>query len=232
MGFEPENELEKVMLLASSEEAARPAFYRLLLDSELVVLGGLGKVMELDTIESQGQTYHAVFTSQHRLQEFLREERAHFVVRGSFLFRAARGASFVLNPGSDVNKVLTPEEIDWCLEQASAPLSGEILVVRPKAFPRKLVKALCVLFTSRSLIKEAHLVHVMRQGADSLPYPLIGLVAEEDNPRLAGEIFKAAAEVMPGKRIDVLFLKPGDSRPLQTHILSVPPFYRRTLTLN
>jgi len=223
------------MLLAASEEAARPAFYRLLLDSELVVLGELGKVMALDSIESQGQTYHAAFTSERRLQEFLREERVHFVARGSFLFQAARGASFVLNPGSDVNKVLTPEEIDWCLEQAAAQqpaLSGEIQIVRPKTFPKKLVKALCVLFTSRSLIKEAHLVHVMRQGADAGPYPLIGLVAEEETSRLAGEIFKAAAEVMPGKRIDVLFLQPGDSRPLQSHILNVPPFYRRTLTLN
>jgi hypothetical protein len=231
MDFEPENELEKVMLLAASQEVARPQFYRLLLDSELVVLGELGKVMELDTIENQGRQFHAVFSSEKGLKEFLRGERAHFVARGRFLFQAAHGASFVLNPGSAVNKVLTPKEIVWCLEQ-NRQLSGDILVVRPKTHPRKLVKALCVLFTSRSRIKQAHLVHVMREGADTGPTPLIGLVAEEESPRLAEEVFKAAAEVMPGKRIDVLFLKPGAPRPLQNHILNVPPFYRRTLTLN
>jgi hypothetical protein len=232
MGFEPENELEQAMLLAASQESARPAFYRLLLDSELVALGELGDTISIETVENNGQKFHPVFTSERRLDDFVREKRPCFRLNGRVLFESTRGASFVINPGSELVKTLSPEEIAWCLDQGKAP-SGNIVVAQPKVFPTRLVKALCVLFTSRALIKAAHLVYVLREGVDREPHPMIGLVADADVPRLANEIFQAAAEALPGTVIDVVWLNPDDPLdPLQKHMLSIAPFYKRTLTLN
>jgi hypothetical protein len=232
MGFEPENELEQAMLLAASQESARARFYRLLLDSELVALGQLGETMSLEVVENNGQKYHPVFTADRRVDAFLREPLPCFRLNGRVLFESTRGASFVINPGSELVKTLSPEEIAWCLDQGKA-LSGNLVIAQPKVFPKRLVKALCILFTSRALIKAAHLVYVAREGIDREGHPMIGLVADADVPRLANEIFQVAAEALPGTVVDVIWLNPdGPLDPLQKHMLSTAPFYQRTLTLN
>jgi hypothetical protein len=232
MAFEPENELEQAMLLAASQEPARARFYRLLLDSELVALGELSERISIQTVENEGRQYHPVFTSERRVDAFVREPQPRFHLNGRVLFESTRGASFVINPGSELVKTLSPEEIAWCIDQGQA-LTGNIVVAQPKVFPTRLVKALCVLFTSRALIRAAHLVYVAREGIDREGHPMIGLVADADVPRLANEIFAVAAEALPGTLIDVVWLNPdGPLDPLQKHMLSIAPFYKRTLTLN
>ena len=231
MDFVPENELEQAMLLAVSQESVRPDFYRLLLDSELVVLGEIGEHMSLETVENQGQKFHPAFTSQRRSEAFVPAPLPRFRITGRILFESTRGASFVLNPGSELTKTLSPEEIAWCLGQKRP--TGDLIVARPKIYPTRLVKALCVLFTSRALIKAAHLAYVVREGIDLKAHPIIGLVADADVPRLAKEIFEVAAEALPGTTVDVVWLNPdAPLKPLQQHLLSVTPFYKRTLTLN
>ncbi len=231
MAFTPENELEKAMLLAASDQSARPAFYRLLIDSELVVLGELGEGMSLDTAENAGMKYHPVFTSMARLKALAVEQRPHFRMQGRLLFESTRGASFVINPGSELGKTLTPEEISSFLD-AHRPGRGDFVVTQPKVYPIRLVKALCVLFTSRQLIRAAHLAYVARDGIDREAHPLIGLEAEGDAPRLAQEIIEIAGSVT-GQPVDVVYLDTSAPlNPLQEHLLSVPPFYRRMLPKN
>lgn len=231
MAFTPENELEKAMLRAVSDDSARPAFYRQLLDSELVVLGEIGETMSLETVSNGKESYHPVFTSQKRLTDFMAEATANFRIPGRVLFHSTRGAQFVLNPGAEVGKTLTIEEIAWFLE-TFRPVGNELIVAQPKVLPKTLLKALCVLFTSRSLIRAAHLTYVARDGVDKEGHPLIGLEADGEVPRLVQEIFAAAEAVLPGKPIEVVYLPEGPLNPLQEHLLSVPPFYKRALLTN
>ncbi len=232
MAFMPENELEKAMLLAASDQSARPAFYRLLIESELVLLGELGEGMSLDTVENAGVRYHPLFTSLARLKALGVEQRPHFRMQGRILFESTRGASFAINPGSELGKTLSPEEVAWFLD-SSRPGAGKLLVAQPKVYPTKLVKGLCVLFTSRQLIQAAHLVYVAREGIDREGHPMIGLEAEGDVPRLAQEIFEIVENVTPGQPIEVVYLNSsGPLDPLQKHLLSIPPFYRRVLSKN
>jgi hypothetical protein len=231
MAFTPENELEKAMLLAAADDSARPAFYRLLLNSDLVVLGELGETMSLETVSNGKESFHPVFTSRKRLDDFTSEAMANFTIPGGALLHSTRGAQFVINPGADVGKRLTADEIAWLLE-TFRPAGNELIVAQPKVLPKTLLKALCVLFTSRSLIKAAHLTYVARDGVDKEGHPLIGLEADGEVPRLVQEIFEAAAAVLPGKPIEVVYLPEGPLNPLQEHLLSVPPFYKRTLTTN
>lgn len=232
MTFAPENELEKAMQLAASEQSAHPAFYRLLLDSDLIVLGELvGSGMSLDAVENGGVRYHPLFTSPTRL-DGLPTTRPHFRMRGRILFESTRGGAFVINPGSELGKTLSAEEIAWFLD-AFRPGRGDLIVAQPKVYPTKLVKALCVLFTSRQLIRAAHLVYVAREGIDREAHPMIGLEAEGDVPRLAQEIIEIADNVTSGQPIEVVYLDTtGPLDPLQKHLLSLPAFYQRTLPKN
>lgn len=226
MAFTPENALEETLLRAASEASARPEFYRKLLDSTLTVLGTFGENMSIETVTNEKGQFHPVFTSPARMTEFVTIDMPFFTIGGRSLFEATRGAQFVVNPGSGMGKVLTADEITWCLQ--SFP-STSLIVAQPKVFPVKLVKALCVLFTSRTLIRAAHLVYVAREGIDTEAHPMIGLEADGDVPRLAQEIFAAAEAVLPGEPIEVVYIDPQiELDPFQKHVLSVPPFYQRT----
>ena len=233
MVFDPQNELERAMLLAASHESARPDFYRLLMVSELVVLGELGEGMSIELLENNGRKFHPVFTSEARLNDFVPRPMPNFRMKGRVLFSATRGAAFVINPGAEIAKILEPEEIAYWLDAPRPQHPQNVVVVQPKVYPTRLVKALCVLFTSRSLIKAAHLAYVAQEGVDREPHPLIGLEADGDVPRLVHEIQAVGAEALPGVPVDVFYLPSNEPlNPLQTHLLSIAPFYRRTLAMN
>ena len=240
MIFVPENRLEEAMLLAASQDQARPHFYRVLMESELFVLGDPGSPesvgallhggrLALDTVANDGQIYHPIFSSAQRMQHFTGEPTSHFRMLGRILFAGTRGANFVLNPKSELGKTLVPEEIAHWMAQLQAIRPVGVRVGQPKVYPKKLVKALCVLFISRSLIAEARLAFIARDDGGEPPHPLIGLVADGDVPRLVQEIFEVAATALPGTPIDVVYIDPqGPLNPLQKHVLSIEPFFRRT----
>jgi hypothetical protein len=229
MAITPENDLEAAMLAAAADPSQQHRFYQLLLDSELVALGRLDQTLSLETVRGPTGEFHPVFTAAGRVAALVKDPVDRFTIQGRQLFEIAAGAQFVLNPGSAPDKVLTADEIAWCLK--TFPPTPTLVVAQPKVYPTTLVKALCILFTSRSAIKAAHLVYVAREGIDAKAHPMIGLEADTgDVPRLAQEIFAAAATVLPGEPVEVVYLDTnGPLEPLQKHLLSVPPFYSRPL---
>ncbi len=228
MAFTPANALEESLLRAASEDAARPEFYRRLLNSNLTVLGSFGETMSIETVSNEQGNFHPIFTVPERMKEFMAVDLPHFAIAARTLFEATSGAQFVINPGSGMGKILSADEIAWCLQ---AFPSTSIIVAKPKIYPIKLVKALCILFTSRMLIRAAHLVYVAREGVDQEAHPMIGLEADGDVPRLAQEIFVAAEAALPGTPIEVVYIDPqSELDPFQKHMLSVPPFYQRALS--
>lgn len=231
MAFTPENDLEKAMLQAAQDPQAHAPFYRLLLSSELIALGTLGQSLSLESVRGPAGEFHPIFSSPARVKALIAQPASSFAIEGRRLFEIAKGAQFVLNPGSTPDKILTADEIAWCLK--TFPPAAELIVAQPKVYPTNLVKALCVLFTSRAAIQAAHLVYVARDGIDAKAHPMIGLEADGDVPRLAQEIFAAAEAVLPGEPVEVVYLDPtGPLDPLQNHLKSVPPFYRRALPPN
>jgi hypothetical protein len=233
MAFEPENRLEQIMVLAASRPAARLDFFRALMEAELIVPGSVGETLVIETVMTGGKPYHPLFTSMTRLRAFSEEPVAHFKIVGRTLFEAARGASFVLNPRSDLGKLMVPEEIEYWLDQLYVKERGGGLIVgQPAAYPKKLIQALCVLFMSRQLVRAAHLAYVAREGSRLPAHPLIGVVADGDNAKLAHEIFEAASTALPNTPLDVMVLDDKNPRlPLEKHLLSVAPFYQRTYSL-
>jgi hypothetical protein len=247
MSFVPGNRLEETMVRAVDDTTARVDFYRLLLECELFVVGDIkggaaGQTevplaetegLQIETITYQNKTYHPLFSSQERLRAFVRQPVRYFSMQGRALFECTRGASFLLNPGSELSKIMTPEEIDYTLDHAMQEKPVNIVMSSPEVYPKKLVQALCVLFTSRSQVTSARLSYVSREGDGGAPHPLVAIEAEGDAQTLAQEIFAAAAIAMPGVVVDVVGVDPKTkSDPFRVQLLGVAPFYRRTLPSN
>src|SRR3954465_5364160 len=124
MPFVPENELERALVRAVEDPAAAPDFYRLLLSSELLVLGSVeghesatdafsvapGSNVKLVTGLKDGGQYLPLFSSLARMQDYVKEESKFLRVNGRALLDLTRGAPIVLNPASEYGKELTSDQ--------------------------------------------------------------------------------------------------------------------------
>ena len=128
MPFISENELERALVEAVKSPASAPDFYRLLLESDLLVLGTVdgqedandkftlapGGKINLVTGVKNGGTFLPVFSSLPRMQEYVKRESKYLRVNGRALFDLTRGAPVTLNPASEYGKELTPRKSPSC----------------------------------------------------------------------------------------------------------------------
>ena len=233
MAFVPENPLEEALMLATRDPLARPAFYRLLVESPLVVMGRAeGPAQEqltIPTLRFNGREYLPIFSSLSRLTQFA-GEREHFTRQARALFETARGANFVLNPNSECGKTLAAPEIAYWLDPSARARrnleAAQVRLVPPSAEPKMLVEALRILFRARSGVAAAHLLDaISRQGLEP-PHPIIGIVAD-DYRKIAGEVSELAAAIAPETIIDVVRI--GDPpEGIAAALARAPAFYQRT----
>lgn len=238
--FEPENPLERALVRAMQDAAARPEFYRLLMASNLFVVGEAGRpmphdgpaelqtddVLKLAFVERDGRKLHPVFSALSRLRSFTPPDKQYFCLLGRDLFLTTAGAQFVLNPGCDFGKELSPDEISYWLSQ----LAGQRLargvkrtVAAPQKRPVVLLKALGVLFVNRQ-VRSARLVEI-REGRTKL---VLAVETDADWRRLRREISAAAQLAAPKFDFELLQLNRGDRRDaFMRQILAIPPFYVR-----
>lgn len=249
MIFVPENELEQALVRVRSDPTALPDFYRLLMDSPLLVLGRLegyepseevvspqpGTGFELAMLEKGANFYYAVFSAMSRFKTFGRAQRSYFCVSGANLFQRVRGVAFVINPDSEGERVLPAAEIArWVDPSAPAPQSP-VIIGQPEIYPRKLVEALCVLFLSRSQVARAYLVQIAVPGSGQPSHPLIGIEVRGGADKLVSEMRQVVALAAPGKLVDMTLISPqNDASPVQAGLLKSKPFYIRPVsaTLN
>ena len=255
MTFLPENALEAALMRAASnasDPTARTEFYRLLLESDLYVIGPAGPkatepreaVLETDTalviasVSYKDRQYHPVFTSVSRLETFAREAVTYYGINGRILFETATKAHFLLNPGSDYGKELLPDEIDTLLNPMAKPKTKtmvmqeetEVLLGQPAVYPHALVKALKASFANRPDVLNAHLLQIAFQRREEPPHPLIGVESTGEWQPLFQEIARVASVVDPMGIVDAVPIN-RDNRTdtLVAALLEVPPFYTRSL---
>jgi hypothetical protein len=251
MTFVPENDLETALMQAARNPAARPEFYRLLLESDLFVIGDAGNRPTSDTIRDvlpgehlnilsvrQGNhDAHPVFTSLTRLRTFIQDERGYLALTGRSLFEMTLGAHFILNPKSDYGKELLPSEIANCLNPVSARSRSitidrptNVLIGQPANYPHALIEALRIAFAARTDVLAAHLVQIAYQDRDEPPHPVIGVETLGDWQTISVEIGRIAGIVSPDLLLDVAPIDRGKAGEALTRaLLSVAPFYARRL---
>jgi hypothetical protein len=244
VAFVPHNPLEDALLRAQTDIAAREAFYDLLRDEILAVPGDCGRAagdnsvatalpgdtLNVPTIRINGRVYIPIFSSIERLQAF--RDTPFFFASGRELFESNLNAEFLLNPGSDLGKVLTRDEIAYCLDASASrktPSSNRKVYWRePKEYPQKLVDALRVLFANRGDVVSATLLEVAFSERKEPPHPLIGIEAAGDWRKTFAEVSEITGALLPDTIVDVIPLdrtKPMDE--LATALLNIAPFYER-----
>jgi hypothetical protein len=189
--FEPENDIERLLMRASAEPTERPAFARALLDAEIVLVlvpeGGdpivpgpdgnavipEGTKMVLPSAVRGEERLIPFFTARSRAQAWYRNDHVAVPERTRDLFARFPGAPFVLNPGSDYGKDYTPGEVARLLAgdfDLSAPQAvttqapQQIMLAHPSEIPTALIEALAREFADVKSVRGAWLMLAMRGG--------------------------------------------------------------------
>jgi len=240
MLFIPENELEKALVRAVNEPHAAPDFYRLLLSSDLLVLGSVeghesdtevfnaeaGSNVKLVAGVKDGGQYLPVFSSLARMQEYVKQESKYLSVNGRALLDLTRGAPVILNPASEYGKELTADQVRQLLDAPQA----RALAVGEAGYPAALVDMLTGLFAGRPEIETAWVIQVTFADQPQLPRPVVGIEAARtgtDWPSLMRAIEAAAEKSVPGELFDIQPVDRRNPTGFTGSLLQVEPFYRR-----
>jgi hypothetical protein len=244
MPFISENALEQALVKAVKDPTAGPDFYRLLLESNLLVIGtaeGKENASEEFSLSSDGKLnlvtglkdgaqYLPVFSSMLRMQEFVKQETKFLSIRGRDLLDITRGAPVILNPASEYGKELSAREVLRLLDGLGAglpvyPDDGEI--------PLALLETLGSVLATRSDVIAAWTIKVGFSQDSSESHPLVGI---EMDPATGGDwislmkaIEAAAQAQVPGMVFDLHRVDRANPMALTEVLVKANPFYVRSV---
>nr|WP_319272487.1 enhanced serine sensitivity protein SseB C-terminal domain-containing protein [uncultured Draconibacterium sp.] len=243
----PENDLETLLLKASSDSSARKDFYVKLLWSELFVLTAEestlergNKILEKDTevkLINLENGVLPVFTSTNRIFDkgYIKEQVPFMAMKGHDLFNLTKGSKLVLNPYSDYGKELLPNEIERLLDGSIFEQTNDITIEKetqiqigqPKIYPDRLIKSLSDLFKTKPKTKAAYIAVIRINENETEPHYLIGIEYEgqfNEITKVAGPLVEKHLtnnEVVDFVQIDY---KSGVSKYL---LNETKPFYKK-----
>ena len=191
----PQNELELALESAAKDEAARPRFYEILLQSQVLVIpagpipahvGGIVQAdtkLSLPTTEINGTAHVPFYSSENRLPA----GTAWLGLSAVDLLRVTSGAHLVLNPGSAYGKAFLPGEIASLLdgsmfrpaETFTAPAGQQQLIGQPKEYPHQFVQAVSRYLASEPSVERAFLAQHFIAEMHTQPAILVALVAPD-----------------------------------------------------
>ncbi|EQA43966.1 protein SseB [Leptospira broomii serovar Hurstbridge str. 5399] len=247
----PENPLELALSKAATEPAYRPEFYRLLLESQLFVLGESDiepdangvlqseASIQLINITFENEYYIPIFSSLRRLEEYISGKESYLNFEAKAFFQFTKGSQFFLNPGSDYGKILKAGEIEGLLngslwrpnERIEVKEETEIFLGQPSDYPHKLVDSLKLIFKEKKEVKRAYLARIFNPSSGDPGHILIGI--EISNEADWDEVMKdtgfVAKEAMEGL-IDFVRVNPLEksSNSVSSYLINdTKPFFKR-----
>jgi hypothetical protein len=248
MLFVAENALEKALVEAVKNPSSASDFYRLLLESDLLVMGSAegqedaqekfslapGSNLRLVTGLKDGSQYLPVFSSLARMQEFVKQETKFLSINGRDLLDMTRGAPVTLNPASQYGRELSPQQVQQLL---GGSRSEERSVVGEADYPMPLVQALLPVFAARPDIQTAWMIQVTFADRAQQPHPLVGIELDSkgggDWPSLMQAIQAAAEAQVPGMVFDIQRVDRRNPAGMTGALIQAAPFYvRGASTLN
>ncbi|MCC5856949.1 MAG: SseB family protein [Ectothiorhodospiraceae bacterium] len=237
------NRLETLLRLSRRDPGHRPAFYRVLLESRVYVIGsgpdtaegGEQRVALQQWETPDGQAVIPFFTSLEVLRESIEEDEHVLGLSGRELFGLARNMSLYLNPRSEDGEPFSPDEVSNLLSGDLPREPGrpgeletadpELELLRMDALPAEAVSALTTLFAGLSGVRRAWLLRARGRGKDGAM-----VLALDCDPGCYGPAEREAAFVLGQLEKgwqDCRFLH-LDGRNLQRLVSDAPaPFYDR-----
>lgn len=164
--FEPENDIERLLMRASADPSERPGCARALMDAEIFVVlvsdkpivpGPDGKItiapgtnLTLPNAMRGEEALIPFFTTPSRAHTWFKDDHIIAPDRTRTLFERYPDAPFLLNPGSDYGKEFTPEEVTRLLagQFSDGPRTivtdtpEQVLLGHPAEIPTALIEAL------------------------------------------------------------------------------------------
>ncbi len=244
-----DNVLELALMLATSEPAHRPEFFRLLLESTIFILGSSGQMDEgsvtlkantqiqiQNWVKPDGSSVIPFFSSLRALQLAIQSDEPYIALPARTFFDITRGAELILNPRSQYGKEFTPAEVEALLAEGVSRLATpmvvekdmQVLLGQPSNYPNAMVTSLTTLLAKHSNVKAAYLALMHNPSVDEKPHLIVGIEAEGDFENVIREAGTVAADTAPnGEPVDLIRVVRGESGVGQYFLEEVKPFYER-----
>jgi hypothetical protein len=244
-----ENALERALRLAAAEAASRPDFYRVLLESEVYVIGNkpqgaadsntvaAGEKLSIQNwAKDDGTPIVPFFSSLAQLRRALTEEASYLALPARSLFEITKGASLVLNPNADYGKEFVPQEVEALLSggmtqepvQRVTQKEAKVLLGQPAKYPTRIVEALKALFAKRDEVSAAYLCLMHDTAQDEKAHLVVGVEVDGELEPLLREAGTIAADAAPeDEAVDLFRVVAGDEGLSAYFLKSVKAFYRR-----
>ncbi|MFT3930602.1 MAG: enhanced serine sensitivity protein SseB C-terminal domain-containing protein [Spongiibacteraceae bacterium] len=248
--MEEQSELDRAFELAAKDPASRPEFYRLLLASDIFVIGDSGapgegavsipagaNISVLRWAKSDGTPIIPFFTSLNDLRKSLTEEVNYLRLPARIFFEMSRGSHLVLNPKSNCGKEFYPHEVEALLETGVNHIAQErtvteptqVLLAQPAQYPSEMVSALTSLLAKHVNITAAFLCLMHGREMSESPSLVVGFSGEGDLSLAMKEAGSVAADTAPaGIAVDFVVVEAGGSGIGQYMLRSTKPFYERS----
>ena len=242
--FEPENDIERLLMRASTQPSERPAFARAIVDAEVFVVlvadrpivpgpdGNTsiaeGTKLSLPSAVRGEEKLIPFFTAPSRARTWYTGDHVVAPERTRDLFGRYPDTPFVLNPGSDYRKDFTAPEVKRMLagqfEQGPQTIitqaPEQVLLAHPKQIPTALIEALAREFAGLDFVRGAWLMLAMRAGESEQSW-MLGVDHKGSWQEVRDAIGRAVAgDVLGGRMLDA---KPLDSGELSVTLRSGIP---------
>ncbi|MBF9220900.1 enhanced serine sensitivity protein SseB C-terminal domain-containing protein [Hymenobacter ruricola] len=244
--FQPENVLEQLLLLAATDENARPAFYQALLQEEILMILAPTEGMEPGEVTlTEGQEIQLqilndgklpIFSSVPRLSDGGIEQPPMSYVRlpGHAFFQMVQGQDCVLNPFSPAGKLLPKDEVAALLAgQLTGPLSpgggeAQVLLSQPAEYPQAVADAIAAWAATQSHIEAAYLAQMQLADNPDVPRLLLAFVSTSPDPSFMQDL----GPVLQGQTnayqfVDLMLLDVNSEEGVNPYFRTVEPFYQK-----
>ncbi|MBZ8143382.1 endopeptidase IV, partial [Rubrivivax gelatinosus] len=210
--MQTDDTLERALREAATDPARRPAFFELLLQSTVFVVGrsegpageallapGEGVALQ-EWRKGDGTSVIPFFTTLKGLQRATPRDVPYLAMAARGLFELTRGATLTLDPMSVYGKEFAPDEVAALLRMgADAPMDERVLdrevrvtIGQPAQLPTEMLEALRRHFSGNAQVRAAYLA-LMRNPADGEdPRFVVGIAGDGD----VRSTFKAAGAVV------------------------------------
>lgn len=244
-----ENELERALRRAAAEPAERPAFYRVLLASQVFVLGSTQPAGERGAVlaagsrlaidhwqKADGSPVLPFFSSLEALRRAIDVEASYVALPARALFEMTLGETLVLDPRSSHGKEFLAHEIEALLATGTNAVASSrvveketsVLLGQPANHPTAMVSALATLLAQHPSVKAAYLCLMSTGGSVEPPTLVVGLEGEGDLAVALHEAGCVAADTAPDRApVDLTVVRRDEGGLSEYFLQSVTPFYRR-----